>query len=75
MEEPCEEDRFHVIYVEWVRKRKSSYSTLWVNGAYVSNFDSTASFGSDQQLTLGNIIDEGDVPFLGTIVAMEFLVL
>ena len=42
----------------------NSYSTLWVNGAYVSNFDSTASFGSDQRLTLGNIIDGGDVPFL-----------
>ena len=57
--------------MKWVRKPKSSYSTLRVNGAYVSNFDSTASFGSDQRLTLGNIIDEGDVPFLGTIAAME----
>ena len=53
------------------RKRKSSSSTLWVNGAYVSNFDSTASFGSDQRLTLGNIIDGGNVPFLGTIAATE----
>ena len=25
---PCEENKFHVIYVEWVRKPKSSYSTL-----------------------------------------------
>ena len=41
------------------------------NGAYVSSFDSTASFGSDQKLTLGSIIDGGDVPFLGTIAAME----
>ena len=57
--------------MEWVRKPKSSYSTLWVNGAYVSNFDSTASFRSDQRLTLGNIIDGGGVPFLGTIAAME----
>ena len=62
---------FHVICVEWVRKPRRSYSTLWVNGAYVSNFDQTASFGSDQKLTLGNIIDGGDVPFLGTIAAME----
>ena len=68
---PCEKDKFHVICVEWVRKSKSSYSTLWVNGAYVSNFVSTASFGSDQRLTLGNIIDGGNVPFLGTIAAME----
>ena len=54
---PCEENQFHVVCVESVRKPKSSYSTLWINGAYVSNFDSTASFGSDQKLTLGNIID------------------
>ena len=40
-------------------------------GAYVSNFDSTAAFGSDQKLTLGNIIDGGNVPFLGAITAME----
>ena len=60
-----------MLCVLWVRKPKSSYSTLWVNGAYVSNFDSTASFGSDQQLTLGNIIDGGDLPFPGTIAAME----
>ena len=44
---PCEKDKFHVTCVEWVRKPKSSYSTLWVNGAYVYNFDSIASFGSD----------------------------
>ena len=60
--------------VEWVRKPKSSYSTLWVNGAYVFNFDSTASFGSDQKLTLGNINDEGDVACLGTIAAMEIYI-
>ena len=59
-------NKFHVICVEWVRKPKSSYSILWVNGADVSNFDSTASFGSDQRLTLGNIIDGGGVPFLGS---------
>ena len=41
-----------------------------VNGSYVTNFDSTASFGSDQRLTVGNIHDGGDVPFLGTISAM-----
>ena len=68
---PCETDKFHVICVEWFRKPKSSYSTLWVNGAYVSNFDSTASFGSERKLTLGNIIDGGDAPFLGTITAVE----
>ena len=68
---PCDENKFHVICVEWVRKPKISYSTLLVNGSYVSNFDSTASFGSDQKLTLGNIIDGGDVTFLGTIGAME----
>ena len=45
------------VCVEWVKKPKSSYSTLWVKEAYVSNFDSTASFGSDQRLTLRNIID------------------
>ena len=59
---PCEENKFHVVCVEWVRKPKSSYSTPWVNGAYVSNFDSTALFGSDQRLTLENI---------GTIAALE----
>ena len=63
---PCEENKFHVICVKYVRKPKSSYSTLWVNGSYVSNFDSTASFG--------NIIDGGDVPFLGTIAVMEIYV-
>ena len=57
---PCEENKFHGMCVEWVRKQKSSYSTLWVNGAYVSYFDSIASFGSNQQL-----IDQGDVPLLG----------
>ena len=60
--------------MEWVRKPKNSYSTLWVNGAYASNFDSTASFGSDQRLTLGNIIDGGGVPFLGAIAAMEIYI-
>ena len=60
--------------MEWVRKPTSSYSTLWVNGSYVTNFDSTASFGSDQLLTFGNIIDGGDVPFLGTIAAMEIYI-
>ena len=35
---------------------------------------STASFGSDQKLTLGNIIDGGYVPFLGTIAAMEIYI-
>ena len=53
---------------------KISYSTLWVNGAYVSNFDAAASFGSDQRITLGNSIDGGDVTFLGTIVAMEIYI-
>ena len=62
-----------MLCVEWVRKPESSYSTLWANGAYVSNFDSTASFRSDQKVTLGNVIDGGDVPFLGTIAAMEII--
>ena len=57
--------------VEYVKKPKTSYSSLWVNRSYVTDFDSTASFGSDQKLTLGNIIDGGDVPFLGTIASME----
>ena len=30
----------------------------WVSGALLSNFDSTASFGSDQQLTLGILLME-----------------
>ena len=60
-----------MLCVEWVRKPKSSYSTLWVIEVYVSNFDSTAAFGSDQKLILGNIIAGGYVPFLGTIAAME----
>ena len=71
---PCEVNKFHIIFVEWVKKPKSSYSTLWVNGAYITYFDSTASFGSDQKLTLGNIIDGGDVLFMGAIAAMEIYV-
>ena len=50
---------------------KSSYSSLWVNGSYVTNFNSTASSGSDQRITLGNIRDGGGIPFLGTIAAIE----
>ena len=46
-------------------------SSLCVNGSCVTNFDLTASFGSHQRLTLGHICDGGDVPFLGTIAAME----
>ena len=30
-------------------------ASQWVNGSYVTNFDSTAAFGSDQRLILGNI--------------------
>ena len=60
-----------MLYVEYVKKPKRSYSSLWVNGSYVTNFDSTVSSGSNQRLTLGNIRDRGDVPFLGTIAAME----
>ena len=60
-----------LLRVEYVMKPKSSYSSLWVNRSYVTNFDTTASFGSNQRLTLGNIRDGGDVPFLGTIDAME----
>ena len=40
----------------------------------VSYFDSTALFGSYQRLTLGNIIDGWDVPFLGTVAAMEIYI-
>ena len=57
--------------MDYVERPKSSYSSLWVNGSYVTNFDSTTSFGSDKRLTVGNIRDGGDVPFLGTIAAME----
>ena len=59
------------MHVEYFKSPKSSYSSLWVNGSYVTNFDSTASSGSDKRLTLGNIRDGGDVPFLGDIAAME----
>ena len=52
----------------------SSYRGFELSGLYC-NFDSTASFGSDQKLTLrNNIIDGGDVPFLGAIAAMEIYV-
>ena len=60
-----------VLCVEYVKRTKSSYSSLWVNGFYVTNFDSTALSGSDQRITLGNIRDGGDIPFLGTIAAIE----
>ena len=53
--------------VEYVKRPKSSYSSLWVDGSDVTNFNSTASSGSDQRITLGNIRDGGDIPFLGTI--------
>ena len=68
---PCEENRFHVICVEYLKKPKSSYSSLWVNRSYVTNFNSTTSSGSDQRITLGNIRDGEDVPFLRTIAAVE----
>ena len=42
---PCEENKFHVMCVEYVKRQKSSYSSLWVNGSYVTNFDLTASSG------------------------------
>ena len=64
-------NKFHVVCVEYVKRPKSFYSTLWVNGFYVTNFDSSVSFGSSQKITLGNIRDFGDIPFLGTIAAME----
>ena len=57
--------------MEYVTRPKGSYSSLWVNGSYVTNFNSTASSGSDQRITLGNIRDGGDIPFPGTIAAME----
>ena len=44
------------------------------NGSYVTNFNSTASSGSDQRITLGNIRDGEDIPFLGSISAMEMYV-
>ena len=68
---PSEENRFHVIFVEYVKRPKNSVSSLWVHGSYVTNFDSAASSGSDQRLTLGNIRDGGDVPFLGNTIGME----
>ena len=51
--------------MEYVKRTKSSYSSLWVNGFYVTNFDSTASSRSNRRITLGNIRDGG------TIAAME----
>ena len=35
-----------MLCVEYVKRPKSSCSSLWVNGSYVTNFDSTASSGS-----------------------------
>ena len=32
---PCE-NKFHLICVEYVRKPRSFYATLWVNGSYVT---------------------------------------
>ena len=60
--------------MEYVKRPNSSYSSLWVDGSYVTNFNSTASSGSDQRITLGNIRDGGDIPFLGTNAAMEIYV-
>ena len=57
---PCKENRFHVICVEYVKRQMSSYSSLWVNGTYLTNCNSTALSGSDQRITLGNIHDGGD---------------
>ena len=37
--------------VEYVKRPNSSYSSLCVNGSYVTNFNSTASSGSDQRIT------------------------
>ena len=56
--------------MKYVKRPKSSYSSLWVNGSYVTNFNSTASSGSDQRITLENIRDGRDIPFLGTIAAI-----
>ena len=67
----CEENRFHVICVEYIKKPKSSYSSLWINGSYVTNFDLIRTRQLNQRLTLGNIRVGGDVQFLGTIDAME----
>jgi len=63
---PCEKDKFHVVCIEYVKKPKSSSSSLWVNGAYVSNFDSECSFG--EGITLGNICNGGSIPVDGAIV-------
>ena len=60
-----------MLCVKYVMRPKRSYSSLWVNGSYATNIDSTVSYGSDQRLTLGNNHDGGDVPFLRTIAAME----
>ena len=52
-----------------------SFLLLLYNKIYIKKpFESTASFGSDQRLILGNIIEGGDVPFLGAIAAMEIYV-
>ena len=42
---PYKENQFHAICVEYVKRPKGSYSSLWVNGSYVTNFDSSASSG------------------------------
>ena len=65
---PYKENRFHVIFVAYVKRPKRSYSSLWVNRSYVTNFNSTASSGSDQRITLR---DRGDILFLGTVTAVE----
>ena len=31
---PCTTNEFHVLFVEWVKKPKQSYSQLWVDGSY-----------------------------------------
>ena len=49
-----------MLCVEYVMRPKSSYSSLWVNGSYKTNFNSTASSRSDHRIMLGNIHDGGD---------------
>ena len=47
--------------MEYVKKPKSSYSSIWVNGSYITNFDSTVSSGSNQRLALENIRDAMEI--------------
>ena len=52
-----------MLYV-WNMLRCRRVPILWFNGSYVTNFNSTASSGSDQRITRGNVRDGGDIQLL-----------